>query len=225
VPSGYVSEPDLGYTPIGEWLVSNGLELVRREQTEREFFRRDEPTYYPLDNGPELFPEPVVDEFAAWAEQYERQYPDMRCQDFRDRGEHFSRNCGASACPWTNRVYASGYTKGSWSALPDGFLSRDDELKDVVHDMAADGYEDSEIYEQWERLANAEDPSDLWTERDFTRHLSGARRKLGTAYERSGQAEHDGWSAMGIDVATITDQQLEQPARFTTFRTKGFGGF
>jgi hypothetical protein len=66
-------------------------------------------------------------------------------------------------------LYASGYTGGSWEAIPDGGLRHDDELKDLLWDMHVEyGRDEAECRAQWERLAGA--LGKPWTERDFTRH-------------------------------------------------------
>lgn len=97
------------------------------------------------------------------------------------------RDAGMTGGPDAN-ARATAYSRPNITDLildgvPPG-ANHDDILKDVVWDLVMQGLSDGEIYRRWRVIVDKtppKDPSNPFTERDFSRHLRGAREKLAGA--------------------------------------------
>lgn len=120
--------------------------------------------YAPAENWPAKLV-PWTPELLAALEQDKLDYRLTRLNEART-----ARGLPAGGTlPTGEYEYASGYVGGTWEQLPDGFLTHDDELKDLVHDMhVIYGAGEEECRAQWLRLAGATGAP--WTERDLARH-------------------------------------------------------
>lgn len=96
-----------------------------------------------------------------------------------------------------------------WLSQADDSLSSDQELAGFAYNMMLSRVPEEEIFEQWQRVARADNPAWPWERKDFDRHVgSRAQQKVDQILAHQ-DMETEWFAGTGADLERIAQQQTE----------------